>query len=280
MDNPQETNLILLGSSETTCKETSLNFTNYSFLDSDFKSWFIGFTEGVGSFLIPSQSPPQFEITQHIRDIDVLYKIKSFLGFGSIIIRQKGAVAVYQVIGNRDSLIKLAYLFNGQLRCPLRLQQFEIWLTRLNSYYSLEISFINQTLPVSLADGWLSGFSDADASFEARLKDCKTSKLKKQLVLRYSVSQKTSDILEKINLILNLNNKVCFDSSLEGFIIFTESLQKHKILIKYFNRYPLKTKKKINYLKFSNLLKDKINKLHFTESGLLIINKKLRKFKV
>jgi hypothetical protein len=104
--------------------------------------------------------------------------------------------------------------------------------------------------------------------------------LKKQLVLRYSVSQKTSDLLEKINLILNLNNKVCFDSSLEGFIIFTESLQKHKILIKYFNRYPLKTKKKINYLKFSNLLKDKINKLHFTESGLLIINKKLRKFKV
>jgi len=279
MDNPQETNRNLLGSSETTCEEISLNY-NYTYIDSDFKSWLIGFTEGDGSFVIPNQKPPQFEITQHLRDIDVLYKIKSYFGFGSIIKRPLRGVAVYQVIGNKNSLIKLAYFFNGQLRCPRRLQQFENWLSHLNSYYSLNISFINHVLPVSLSDSWLSGFSDAEASFEVRFKDCNTSKLRKQLVLRYCLTQKTPEILEKIKLELKLNNQVCFDSSWNGYRIITESLQKHKILIRYFNRYPLKTKKKINYLKFSNLLKDKINKLHLTESGLLSINKKLRKFKV
>jgi hypothetical protein len=46
------------------------------------------------------------------------------------------------------------------------------------------------------------------------------------------------------------------------------------------NKYQLKTKKKIKFLRWSNLYKDKLNKLDLTEEGLKIIEKKLKKFKV
>lgn len=83
MNNSQETILNLrwnmtsqfrVGSSETICKETSL-FKK----DKNFLTWLIGFTEGDGSFVVPSKGLPQFEITQNLKDIDVLYKIKSNL---------------------------------------------------------------------------------------------------------------------------------------------------------------------------------------------------------
>ena len=38
-------------------------------LNRKFIHWFIGFSEGNGSFIVPS-SPPEFEITQNLRDID------------------------------------------------------------------------------------------------------------------------------------------------------------------------------------------------------------------
>ena len=236
--------------------------------------WFIGFVEGYGSFVIPKNKPPQFEITQHIDEIHLLYKIKSFLKFGSVIKRKERSVAVYQVIGNYNSLFKLAHIFNGQLRCPKRGAQFKNWVTQLQEYRTFDFVYNPKLLDVTLNDAWLSGFTDAEGHFSSRLKPCKTSKLGQQLVLSYAISQKTPDILVKIKNCLTLDNQVMWDKSWNGYRISTQSLKKQKIIVRYFNKFPLKTKKKINYLKYANLMKDKINKLHTTEKGLNIVKKK------
>jgi len=66
---------------------------------------------------------------------------------------------------------------------------------------------------VTLLDGWLSGFTDAEGCFQARLKDCKTSRLREQLVLSYSLTQKNKEVLISIRNALNIINEVTFDKS-------------------------------------------------------------------
>lgn len=262
---------INLGSSETTCKETSFNLLKK---DKDFYNWFIGFTEGDGSFVIPTNRPPQFEITQHIKDISVLYKIKKYLGFGSIIKRKKRNVAVYQVIGNYKSLIILAYIFNGHIRCPAKQKRFSLWINKLKNYVKLDMIINESTLLVSINDSWFSGFTDAEGHFSYRIK------ISNQLSLSFQISQKTPEILLKIINAFKLNNKVGFDKSWNGYRFSTENSIKRKSLIRYFNRYPLKTQKKINYLRWKNLSNDFSNGLHLSDKGIEIIKNKLKKFKV
>ena len=83
------------GSSETT-RDITYNFDEYSNLipkhknkiNKKFLEWFIGFTEGDGSFIV-SKDKVYFDITQNLQDIQVLYYIKKELGFGKVIIRSE-----------------------------------------------------------------------------------------------------------------------------------------------------------------------------------------------
>jgi glutathione synthase/RimK-type ligase-like ATP-grasp enzyme len=65
---------------------------------------------------------------QHIRDVDILYKIKKFLGFGSVVKHLTGNrnTAVFQVTNNRKHLLVLANIFNGNLRSSQSEEQFHI----------------------------------------------------------------------------------------------------------------------------------------------------------
>jgi len=264
----------LLGSSETTCKETAFNLLKN---DRDFVTWFIGFTEGNSSFVIPKNSPPQFEITQHLKDVDLLYKIKRHIGFGSIIKRKKRGV--YQIIGNYKFLTILAYIFNGNLRCPQRQIKFKAWLDKLKEHIELDIKYINNDVPVTTNDSWLSGFTDAEGYFGCRLRPCRISRYKHRLALPYELSKKTEDILWKVIKCFNLKSKVRYDESWKGYRFNTEDSKKRKDLIRYFNKYPLKTKKKIDYLRWRNLSKDFENKLHLSLEEIKVIKKKFLKIK-
>lgn len=70
LDNPQET--FNRGSSETTCE----TFSNLLKFDLDFKYWFIGFTEGDGSFIINTTGYLEFKVTQSSKDSQILFYIK------------------------------------------------------------------------------------------------------------------------------------------------------------------------------------------------------------
>lgn len=129
---------------------------------------------------------------------------------------------------------------------------------------------------MSLEDSWLSGFTDAEASFEVRIK---TTRSILMVGLRFAISQKTPAILEKIKCCFNFNGNVNFDKSWEGYRLCCENHKHQKKLIDYFNKFPLKTKKKINFLRFKNIWSDKLNKLHLTEDGFKILSKKIKKFK-
>jgi hypothetical protein len=134
--NQQETfnyiNNNLKGSSETTC-DITYNFDEYSNLipkhkkiNKKFLEWFIGFSEGDGSFII-SKEKVYFDITQNLNDIQVLYYIKKELGFGKILFRNEKHrnVGVFYV-SSKENFTRLIAIFNGNICTKYKKEQFKI----------------------------------------------------------------------------------------------------------------------------------------------------------
>lgn len=92
------------GTSETAC-DITFNFNNYlnlkplhkTKLDQRFLEWFIGLTEGKGSFII-LKNKVYFGITQNLDNIQLLYYIKKQLGFGKVLIRKESSSSAGAVI--------------------------------------------------------------------------------------------------------------------------------------------------------------------------------------
>ena len=146
----------VFNSTSETTSNLMFNFNNYFKViplhiknyDLDFIIWFIGFVEGDGSFFI-SNNKVYFDLTQNLSDIDLLYHIRTKLGFGKILKRTNNRnVAVYYVTG-KENFIRLAHLFNGNLITPYKKLQFKKWLDCLNNQYNTNIIFINNELPVT-----------------------------------------------------------------------------------------------------------------------------------
>jgi len=182
------------GSSETT-RDITYNFDEYSNLipkhknkiNKKFLEWFIGFTEGDGSFIV-SKDKVYFDITQNLQDIQVLYYIKKELGFGKVIIRSEGHrnVGVFYV-SSKDNFTRLIKIFNGNLSTNYKKEQFRVWLDTYNKLYSMNIPFKDRLVKPSLSSGWISGFSDAECSFTGRVKSCWSSKLRRAPHLTFQI---------------------------------------------------------------------------------------------
>ena len=54
-------------------------------LNDEFLYWFIGFTEGDGSFVKSSRNILNFNIVQVKANVEILYKIQKYLGFGQVL---------------------------------------------------------------------------------------------------------------------------------------------------------------------------------------------------
>lgn len=189
--------VILLGfnrRTSETVRDITFIFDNYlnqnvkhKKINKRFLEWFIGFTEGKGSFLTsgaPSRRRPgvvknnkvYFDISINIKDIQVIYYIKKELGFGKVLIRDLGQdnshssssdsriVSFYITsalrsrpkvmdLGRRiDNFSRLVYLFNGNLCTVNKKQEFQTWLNAFNNQYSKEILFIDRIMKASPRD--------------------------------------------------------------------------------------------------------------------------------
>lgn len=266
-----------VGTSETAC-EITFQFSEYlkiksehkSTLNKQFLEWFIGFTEGDGSFVI-SKNKVYFDITQNLGDIQVLYYIKKELGFGKVIIRDEPHrnVGVFYVT-KEENFYKLITIFNGNICSNYKKEQFKKWLYTFNIQYHKNIEFHNRLVKPSLNTAWLSGFIDAEGSFIGRVKSCRTSKLREAPHLTFSLGQKEYYILSKIRelFLTNLTKNLRYDKSWEGWQLHISSMVKLKLVRNYLNNYNLKTKKNIAFLRWSKIHDRILRKEHLTLEGL------------
>ena len=149
--------------------------TNNSSNDSyKFISYLTGLIEGDGTIIVPKfeRSPkgklnyPSIQIVFNLKDLPLALLIQKNLGFGSLI-RKKGSNAYVLSINDKKGILILVNLLNGNMRTP-----------KIHSLNAL-IDFFNKTKgtciekhPVSIesldSNPWLSGFIEADASFQVR----------------------------------------------------------------------------------------------------------------
>lgn len=206
-----------------------------------------------------------FKITQSSKDAQVLFYIKKSLGFGS--------VSVQSIINNthqfrvrdKDNLIKIINIFNGNFLTKAKVLQFELFLQAFNEKYNTSINLIDNINKVSLDNAWLSGFTDEEGSFTCSAFFNKTRN-KHIVTVRYIISQK--DDIEFSTYLANLiNGYVSFIKSYNGYNTVVNS-SKLSVIIKYINNFPLKTKKYISYIRWLKVHKLVINKEHLDIEGL------------
>lgn len=174
--------ITLLKSDENNSVVTSFDFTDFynryksynavdkvtkDYLPSyEFLSWFIGFSEGDGSFIITSRGKLQFVITQDTRDIQVLEMIKNTLKIGKVI--KQGARTSRFIVQDKKGLELIISLFNGNLVQPSKFNDFKKFLELFNIIackgirQADSVKFLDQIVIPSLEDSWLSGYSDAE----------------------------------------------------------------------------------------------------------------------
>jgi hypothetical protein len=142
-----------------------------------------------------------------------------------------------------------------------------LWLHGFNNKYKTNISYIEAKTELSLHNGWLSGFTDAEGCFSSSVYLSKTGK--HIVTVRYLLSQKDDIEFSKKAAIL-LNGYVTHVKSYNGYNT-TVNFGKLSVILKYLKSYPLKTKKLISYkrwLKVYSLVK---LKYHLTDEGSVII---------
>ena len=290
-----------IGSSET-IRETTFNFINVqqkivshkTFIKNSFLEWFVGFSEGDGSFIVSNKKNQLFFIINQ-KEEKVLYYIRANLGFGKV---SKYSSYSRYIVADRGCIDRLISIFNGNLVLNKTNARFVLWLQARNQYSTEEICYrgINKLVTFH-KNGWLSGFTDAEGCFNAqKLKDTRYT-LGFRIRLRFILDQKGEyPLFEKCKFFLKsgsiTNRKLVgpctrlskpfeipsFNRPTKGTLLlkygrlcalntflqkhvppscmyrFTSThMKSHDILCEYFKEYPLRTIKKVAFIRFTSL---------------------------
>lgn len=266
-----------IGSSETT-REAPLNKEfHFDYYFNNFKpkhiklnnclflEWFIGFSEGDGSFTL-SNKRCYFSINQ--KDIKLLYKIKNNLGFGKVLkyTQNKKTYGRY-IVQDQKNCQRLAHIFNGNLVLIKTNIRFKIWIKELN------IKPLKTKGKISLNNNWLSGFIDAEGCFYSRVRKFKNMKLDYKVEQKFIINQKgeyelfyslktlfysNANIQKTIS---KINNSIYYNIELSSFLSNT-------ILLNYLKKFPCKGNNNLNSLIYRRIYGYIERKEHLTVIGL------------
>ncbi len=190
-----------------------------------FSQWLAGLIDGDGSFLLSKKGYASLEITMDIRDEHALQIIKNVYG-GSIKLRS-GANALRYRLHHKSGLLNLINDVNGQIRNSNRLVQ----LNKLCHKYEINLIYPQK---LTLNNGWLSGFFDADGT--VTINSTVTQ-------LSISVSQKTSELLQPLIEIFGGNIYIDRGNS-QSFKWYITKREDILNLLEYFKKYPSRSAKK------------------------------------
>ena len=272
-------------SASETIRETSFNFSAFrqcytrlfgksaQHLSDNWLTWFLGFVEGDGAIqTYANNTRVRFVLTQ--KESGILYYVRNRLGIGIVKHFPQGTSGnkndFYRwIVDNPSDILLLAFLFNGNLAITHRIQQLALWVQCLNHRFGANtIEFINTAVSVTLQDGWLSGFTDAEGCFNVSITSNARYALGHVVKMRYLLDQKDSAILHTIQDLFGFG-KVTIRSKTDGVYRYTATgFKSMKDVISYFKVFPLLTKKALSFDKWLTIHNLVINKLHLTEEGL------------
>lgn len=244
--------------------------------------WLTGFFEGDGCLSIGTTKNAKLHLSFILSQADpkILYKIKTFLGFGSVYMDKKGYWTF--TVRHKDGLLKIAKLLNGKLVLAKRLVQYEAWVKALNRKYGTCLVPITTAATLDWENAWLTGFADADGSFNILLMKSKHNK-KPRLRLRFYLDQAHS--LESMKILQKwLGGSLHGKTKNHTFYhrLMVDTLNRSQILIPYFCRFPpLTTCLLVRFIRYARVYRwytlqiwqDRLKHIQH----LIMLNKRLQK---
>jgi hypothetical protein len=226
-----------------------------------FGHYLAGLIDGEGHF----SNTTELVIVFNELDAFLAYYIKKNIGYGNVY-KVKNKKAVILVIANQKGLWKVLELINGKIRSQSKLDQIRNYILP-NPFFK---TFPSVTLnsDVNLNNYWLSGFSDANASFQIKLI---TRNHKTEVRLNFQIDQKRNDLLILIKNFLGGN--IEYRNNQDTYYYGTTSFGSAKNIINYFDHFHLLSSKHIHFLKWRKAYIIIQNKEHLTDSGLAKIIK-------
>jgi hypothetical protein len=235
------------GSSETICVDTftifDKNIVNNN--KDQFIYWLAGLIDGDGSLLINKNKALSCEITIQGRDVKALYEIKK--RYSGSVLKRSNVKGYRWRVYKRAFVEKLYKDINGKLITDGK----KVQLLKMGTFLNIKPVII-ENYKFELDSAWLSGFIDANGFFSIR----------NFYTLTISIGQKTSGILYSIKEKLNCGN-VYYDKRGNTYNYAVTDIKGIKIMLSYLDKYPLKTSKHIDSIKFRKLVEYKELKYHY-----------------
>lgn len=226
-----------------------------------------GLIEGDGTIIVPKQERsekgklnyPSIQIVFALKDFPLCQFIQKQIGHGSIS-KKKQSAAYILTINSLEGLIVVSTLINGKIRGP---KYFQFLL--LMEYLSRKSStFIEKPLGFNtssiLSDSWLSGFIEADGSFQVRSslnskypRISLSFELVQSRVTRYGYSIK--QIIQHIAIFLEISvSEIRSEQKNPQYRLRTGSLRANKNIRDYLLKHPLKGTKHLDFLDWCKVL--------------------------
>jgi hypothetical protein len=249
-----------------------------------------------------------FQISLHNNDRFLLELIKSFFGVGNIQPKKKRDMVLYQVTSIKDLAVIISH-FNKYPLITKKRADFELFQLafklvnrkeHLNTKGFTEIlsikAVLNNGLSTQLETAfpniipylrpevlthpikepqWVAGFTEGEGCFNVSVRKSNSTKSGVQVILRYKITQHVRDSVLVSNFIeyfgcgnftVRPNNTAC------DFIVSNFS-DICKVIIPFFDKYPLFGVKAKNYADFKKVVEIMRVKGHLTDSGLEEINR-------
>ena len=256
-------------------------YSVHKYIDPDWLTWFIGFSEGDGGLHVFNNNKScLFGITQ--KEEDILLEIQSTLRFGKVYFDYSSNAYRYRV-NTKGDLLKLAILFNGKFATKIKIDQLKKCINVLNADY-VKLTFNPNPFRPTLNDSWLSGFTTAEGSFIVGIVNQKSKKevtdsegnlgvkeVISQLVrVRFVLEQKEESIILHIKNLFGVGNvQTTTDPGIFRYNV--GSFKSNSVIVDYFLAYPLKGKKLSAFLKWKSIREMLLNKKHLEAGGMELI---------
>lgn len=271
--------------------------------------WVTGIADGEGNFSINFNKNTKkvtfsFKVTQKDHSLVILHDLKHFFGIGNISIDNRNSQAFKYVVSNVEHIVNIIiphfdkYPLVGSKRLDYldwkkavllnedRLANSDFILSlknKMNSKRSFDerLNFLNTT-SIDLKPEWIQAYIDGEGSFQSRISD-QINRGKPLLSIAYTleIAQNTHDIkvLDAIRLYFGTGYlKPKYDikclqeckkvRSVSRFITYNT-----EIVTKFVDKYPMYTRKHLDYLDWKKLIDLKSTNTHKTEEGKLYMLK-------
>ena len=232
-------------------------FPNSAIPTNSFLEWFIGFTEGDGSFIVNSRGTPIFVITQSTTDVQIIKFIQITLGFGRI--NKQGPNTSRFIVENRAEISLLIAIFNGNLVFPQKLNSFNQFVAAFNKLPKIEtVRFMNTLQSPTFNDSWLCGFTDAEGCFTCSLLGNSTA-----YRFRFLLSQKgENNKIVLTHLTSLIGGTVRSHFSADVYELTVNGVRNMTQVFNYFDTHNLLTKKAKSYVIWREVHQSIVNKEH------------------